>query len=138
MPAMARTGVPSRISRCAKETWSASSFPGRPNAHARYMAATRPDPSIVTNPSYFGLDFSGVYGYTTNTSGVLENFALNNPDGADHQRHRADATGGRTPRQPALRRIRWAGTSDIFVPEPGLNQDRGADQSVAALRWCSR
>ncbi len=78
-------------------------------------------PSIVSNPSYFGLDFSGVYGYTVNTAGVLENFALNNPVNLiTSDIVQTQLAAGALP--ASITAYTVAGTSDIFIPEPGLSQ----------------
>ena len=78
-------------------------------------------PSIVANPSYFGIDFSGVYGYTVNSSGVLEDFALNNPTAlitSDILQTQLAASAAPV----AINAYTVAGASDIFVPESGLSQ----------------
>ncbi len=78
-------------------------------------------PSIVTNPNYFGLDFSGVYGYTINSAGVLANFAINNPTSlitSDIIQTQLAASAAPV----SISAYSVAGSSDIFVPEPGLSQ----------------
>ena len=78
-------------------------------------------PSVVSNPSYFGLDFSGVYGYTLNSAGVFEDFALNNPTAlitSDIVQTQLAANAA----PASISSFSVGGSSDIFIPEPGLGQ----------------
>lgn len=78
-------------------------------------------PSIVPNPSYFGIDFSGSYGYSLNAAGVFEDFGLSNPVGL------ITSTIVQTQLAPnaapaSVTSYSVAGAADIFVAEPGLSQ----------------
>ncbi len=86
-------------------------------------------PSIVQNPSYFGIDFSGTYGYALNKAGLFENFALNNPTAlitSDIIQTQLAANSAPV----SVSAFGVGGSQDIFVPEPGQN---GVAPQVAVL-----